>query len=286
MKRAISIKGDLTEIQTVESLAEVFESIASIKIARIRDRVVVSKEFFSILWQTYGGLRIDPKQRLKRKDTEHIRKGRDVFIAVTAEGKLSGDSDERIINQVLEQRTSPEKTDVIVIGSHGVSQLVQHGVTPAYAFHLPESDEQFSVSSVVEALNQYDKISVFYQTYESLRVQSIKRIDLISAIQDLSEEVEQGEILSSHDFIFEPSVDEIADYMESVMMSVALIQVIMESKLAQYASRFNTMNAAKHRADELTGEFRRLYNRAKRGEADERLKEIMKVVNHQEGMIQ
>lgn len=283
MKRAISIKGELTEIQTVESLAEVFESIASIKIARIRDRVVVSKEFFSILWQTYSGLRIDPKQRLKRN--EHISKGRDVFIAVTAEGKLSGDSDERIINQVLEARTAPEKTDVIVIGSHGVSQLVQRGVTPAFAFHLPESDEQFSVSSVVEVLSKYDKISVFYQTYESLRVQNIKRIDLISAIQDLSETVEQGEILSSHDFIFEPSVDEIADYMEAVMMSVALIQVIMESKLAQYASRFNTMNAAKHRADELTGEFRRSYNRAKRGEADERLKEIMKVVNHQEGMI-
>jgi len=279
MKRAIAIQDELREIQTVESLTEVFESIASIKISRIRDRVVVSKDFFAELWQTYGGLRIDPKERLNR--SKQAQKARDVFLAVTAEGKLSGDIDEKIIDAMLEARTSPDTTDIIVIGSHGVAQLAHRRVAATYAFHLPESDSQFSVTNVVSLLNKYNQISVFYQTYESLRVQKIKRIDLISAIHGLSKTVEQGEVVSSHDYIFEPNIDEIADYMESVMMSVAVIQVIMESKLAQHASRFNTMNAAKHRADELTGDFRRLYNRAKRGEADERLKEIMKVVNHQ-----
>jgi F0F1-type ATP synthase gamma subunit len=52
----------------------------------------------------------------------------------------------------------------------------------------------------------------------------------------------------------------------------------MESKLAQYANRFNTMSAGKRRATELAAEYRRSYYRAKRSEGDERLKEIMKVV--------
>jgi len=283
MKRAIAIQAELNEVQTVEGLSEIFESIASIKIARIRDRVVVSKEFFAELWQTYGGLRINPKERLNR--SKQAQKARDVFLVVTAEGKLSGDVDEQIINTMLKARQTPETTDIIVIGNHGAAQLEQRGVSATNAFHLPESDTQFNVSNVVTLLSQYNKISVFYQTYESLRIQKIKRIDLISAIRNQSAEVEQGDIVSSSDYIFEPNIDEIADYMESVMMSVALIQVIMESKLAQHANRFNTMNAAKHRADELTGEFRRLYNRAKRGEADERLKEIMKVVKHQKGTL-
>jgi F0F1-type ATP synthase gamma subunit len=69
------------------------------------------------------------------------------------------------------------------------------------------------------------------------------------------------------------------------MMGVALIQVIMESKLAQYAARFNAMNSAKHRATDLVTDFNLQYHRAKRAEGDERLKEIIKIVrHHQKGL--
>jgi F-type H+-transporting ATPase subunit gamma len=275
MKRATSIQQELVETHMVQELTEVFESIASIKIAKIRGRVVASKAFFAELWQIYGGLRIDPKQRLARPHIAETNK--DVLVIVTAEGKLSGDIDEHIIKTMLGVRKDPETSDIVVIGSHGLSLLQQMNVQPANAFHLPESDANFNVANIVADLNKYKKISVFYQTYESLRLQKVAQIELLSAVKDLSEDVEEGEIVSSHEYIFEPSIDEIADYMESVMMGVALIQVIMETKLAQHASRFNAMNSAKHRAGDLYADFRRSFYRAKRGEADERLKEIMNV---------
>jgi F-type H+-transporting ATPase subunit gamma len=151
----------------------------------------------------------------------------------------------------------------------------------AKAFSMPASDASFSVTDIIEALSQYDRISVFYQTYESLRVQKVTRIELLAAVKDLSEDVGGNvEVVSSRDYIFEPSVDEIADYLESVMMGVALIQIIMESKLAQYAARFNAMNSAKHRAGELVADYTLQFHRAKRAEEDERLKEIIKIARH------
>jgi len=86
--------------------------------------------------------------------------------------------------------------------------------------------------------------------------------------------------MSSHEYIFEPNINEIADYLESLMLGVALTQVIMESKLAQYASRFNAMSAAKHRAGEIGAEYSSMYHRAKRFESDERLKEIVTVATN------
>lgn len=276
MRRAITIQKDLQETRTLEDLTEVFESIASLRISKIRNRVVASKDFFSELWQTYRALRIDPKDRLKRGHQAEGQEVRDVFVAVTAEGKLSGFVDEQIVEMLLDAHSKTQNTDIMVIGSHGLSQLQRRGAKVVQSFPMPASDVAFNVSNIIDRLNTYRHISVFYQTYESLRVQKIAHIELISAVRDLSEEVEAGtETLSSREYIFEPDVHEIAEYMESVMMGVALIQVIMESKLAQYANRFNTMSRAKHRAGELTQDYRRQYLRSKRAESDDRLKEVI-----------
>jgi F-type H+-transporting ATPase subunit gamma len=281
MRRAITIQQELMQIHTVEDLTEVFESIASIRISKIRNRVVTSKAFFGELWQTYRGLRIDPKERLAR--AKQSKNGKDVFVVVTGEGSLSGEIDEQIVTTMLEAYGKIKiDTDVVVIGSHGAHQLRQRTIPIAKTFSMPVSDVNFNVSDIVSMLNQYSQISVFYQTYESLRLQKVAVIELIAAIRELSADVEEGgeDVVSSRDYIFEPGIEEIADYMESVMMGVALIQVIMESKLAQYAARFNAMNAAKHRASDLTNDYKLQYHRAKRSEGDERLKEIMKVVKH------
>lgn len=284
MRRAIAIQEDLDQIHTVEDLTGVFESVASIKIARIRNRVVASKEFFAELWDTYRGLRVDPREHLLRKSRK--TNGRNVLVAVTTEGKLSGEIGNKVIEDVVTAYGKTKGLDVVVLGSHGADQLHEKGIEIKQTFALPKSDVQFSVAEMIAMLGEYDQISVFYQTYESLRVQRVGRIELVSAVHQLSDEVEDDkgkkiEIVSSHEYIFEPGAAEIANYLESLMMGVALSQVLMESKLAQLASRFNAMNAAKHRAHELGTEYSLLFHRAKRAEGDERLKEIMKIAKGQ-----
>ncbi|HEV2412971.1 MAG TPA: F0F1 ATP synthase subunit gamma [Candidatus Saccharimonadales bacterium] len=280
MRRSLAVQQDMQQTDTVESLTEVFEGIASIHISKIRNRVVASKSFFAELWTTYQGLRVDPRDRLAR--TRAIQKDRDVIVAVTGEGsRLSGSTDEKILEQVLTAYQGTHKTDLVTIGSHGFSYLNRRGIRVAHAFSLPISDFNFSVNDMIKVLNEYRRITVFYQTYESLRSQKIASISLTSAVRSLGEDVTNAtDVVSSHDYIFEPNITEIADYMESVMMGVALIQIIMEAKLAQYASRFNAMSNAKQQAKDLFGEYRREFNHAKRAESDERIKEVMKVVHH------
>lgn len=282
MRRAIAIQEDLDQIHVIEDLTGVFESVASIKIARLRNRVVASKEFFAELWQTYRGLRVDPKEQLLRKSRK--TNGRSVLVAVTTEGKLSGEIGNKVLEDVVAAYHENKNLDVIVLGSYGATQLRERDIKVTHMFPLPENDVQFSVAEIITSLHEYQQISVFYQMYESLRIQRVGRIELISAVHELSDEVDDDkevEIVSSHDYIFEPGAAEIATYLESLMMGVALTQVLMESKLAQFASRFNAMNAAKHRAHDLGTDYSLMYHRAKRAEGDERLKEIMKVVSAQ-----
>lgn len=279
MRRAITIQNELGQIRTVKDLTEVFESVASMHIARIRNHVVSSQQFFAELWPTYRSLRIDPRERVET--TRKIRKGHNAFLAVTSEGKLGSSLDEQIISDMIASLPQGKQPDVMVVGSHGLSRLQQQKITVTKAFTLPATDINFTVGDIIDALQEYEQISVFYQRYESLRVQKTERIELLNAVRELGEGVgEEGELVSSRDYIFEPSISEIATYMESVMMGVALIQIIMESKLAGYAVRFNSMSRAKQRAKDLVAEMRQEFYRTKRSESDERLQEIMKVVKH------
>jgi len=280
MKRALTIKQDVTQIATVERLTSVFEGIASIKISRIRDKVIISKSFFDDLWQTYRELRINPDEQMKRP--HRSKKDHGVIVAITSEGRLSGG----LIDEVKTKtegllKDSHGAVDVMVIGSHGYSVFEQQGIDVTYAYALPESDERFDVEEIIYILKEYDDITVLYQTYESLRVQKVVAIELIATIQQLGNEVESqsdAHIVSSKTFVFEPGISDIADQLESLMMEVALTQMIMESKLAQYASRFNAMNRAKHKAGEMKLGVTREFYRAKRNESDERLKETMKTL--------
>jgi ATP synthase F1 gamma subunit len=279
MRRALSIQTELGQIRTIKDLTEVFESVASMHIARIRNHVVSSQQFFAELWPTYRSLRIDPRERVET--TRKIRKGHTAFVAVTSEGKLGSTLDDQIITEMLASLPKGHQPDIMVVGSHGLSRLQQRKTKITKAFTLPTTDINFSVGDIIDALQEYEQISVFYQSYDSLRVQKTARIELLNAVRELGEGVgEEGELVSSRDYIFEPSIAEIATYMESVMMGVALIQIIMESKLAGYAVRFNSMSRAKQRAKDLVTEMRQEYYRTKRAEGDERLQEIMKVVKH------
>jgi F-type H+-transporting ATPase subunit gamma len=277
--QSLSINQEAQQVGTVSELTGIFESIASMRIGKIKDRVQRSQAFFAELWKIYTALRIDPTERLSGKNGPKRDKP-NVFLALTSEGGLSGDIDQRIVKTVLDN-LDPKTTDLIVIGAHGATQFVQNHAKIKRYFRLPDVDQAIDVSPIVEELLGYKQPTVWFQRYVSLSVQEVGRIDLLGRVRALGSDskVDAGEVISPREYLFEPSVDDVVRYLESVMMEIALSQVILESRLAQYASRFTAMSAAKKRAKDLQVSLIMAYNRAKRGEADDRIKEIVNSMN-------
>jgi ATP synthase F1 gamma subunit len=200
---------------------------------------------------------------------------KELFIVITAEGGFSGDIDQKLISWMLKSYDK-EKHDIIVIGHHGAIQLAQRGVSFKKYFKLPSKDQNINVTPIIREVQLYKSTNVFYQTYVSLTVQDVKRISLSSAVEEQGKDVEKGtEIINEATYIFEPSSFAVVDHLERSMMNIALSQVILESKLAQYASRFQAMSAAHNRANDSVGEYKLMYSRARRAIKDERLKEII-----------
>jgi len=272
MRRASAIEKEAKEINTIKDLTGIFESLASTQVAKIKNKVELSTDFFKLLWKRYSSIRIDPTTRITNRPMAEID-AKQAFIVISAETGLSGEIDQRLIENMM-QDYNPKTTDVIVLGSHGANQLAQIGVPYVRFFKVPESDHYIDVSPVIDAILPYRKTIVYFEEYESLSVQNIRSIDLISSMRNMSEDVDE-DIITTTNTIFEPSLEEIADQMEITMMKLALSQTILESSLAQAASRFNAMAVAKKRAGELIDNYMLEFHRAERSESDRQMREVM-----------
>ncbi|HSW79401.1 MAG TPA: F0F1 ATP synthase subunit gamma [Candidatus Saccharimonadales bacterium] len=276
MKRPNEIAKEESSMATLVELTSVFEGIASMKIAQTKTKVLESTKFFNALWQIYSQLRVDMLfnfGRDKNDQTTVIEK--ELFIIITAEGGFSGDIDQKLVELMLASYNR-DKQDIIVIGHHGAVQLSQRGVTYKKYFKLPSKDENINVSPIIQIVKQYKATSVFYQEYVSLMNQEVRKIELSAAVKTRGNDTEEAEeIISEQTYIFEPSTYAVAAHLERSMMQIAVSQLILDSKLAQYASRFRAMSASHQRSQETKTDLHLLYNRARRAVKDERLKEII-----------
>lgn len=269
------LQDQLLQVSTLTTLTEAFEGIASARIRQVRDNVIRSRQFFTELWQLYSQLRLDPSSDLARRQ-QAPKSTRQLAIAITSTSALSGPIDQAIVEH-LSRTINPAKTDIFVFGQHGAALLAERGLTPQQVFNLPDITGPLDVSPVTRLLDRYGAATVFYESFVSLSKQRVAQIELLAAVRTMSAGQTELElnVINLAEYIVEPSLPAVINYLQSVMMSIALVQVLLESRLAQYASRFNAMLIANDAAKQLRAAAQRDYFRARRALRDERSREVL-----------
>ena len=276
MRRPLEIKADEVAVKSVVSLTSALESLSSMQIAKTKNKVLISNQFFDEVWKIYKQIRVDVLFNFGRQvDEKPIDK--ELLILITAKGGLSGDIDQRLIRKFLEYYDD-QHHDVLVIGHHGALKLKQSHVDYAYYFDLPEGD-YINVDPLMDITRKYSRSRIFYQNYISLGQQTIEEVDLSEVVSSKGRVADLStvgdDVVSEKTYIFEPSSYAVAAYLENSILRLTISQFIYDSRLAQVASRFKAMSAAKERSIENANELHVEYNRAKRNQVDTRLKESL-----------
>ena len=149
------------------------------QIAKTKNKVLISNQFFDEVWNIYKQIRVDVLFNFGRAPEEKpIEK--ELLILITAKAGLSGDIDQRLIRKFLE-RYDEAKHDVLVIGYHGALKLKQAHVDYTYYFDLPEND-YINVDPLMDITRKYARSRIFYQNYVSLAQQTIEDVDLSEVV--------------------------------------------------------------------------------------------------------
>ncbi len=276
MSRPLEIAAQEQSMRTIVSLTSAFESLSSMKIMQTKSKVLISNQFFTEVWTIYKQIRMDVMFNFGRSvDEKPIDK--ELLILITAAGGLSGDIDQRLIRKFREYY-KPENNDIIVIGRHGAKQLDQYKIHYNLFFDMPNKD-YINVDPLMVEIRKYRTGRVFYQDYISLSEQQIRDLDLgevvsrMGKIADL-DTVDEDKI-TEKTYIFEPDPYTVAAHLETSILRLMLTQFIYDSRLAQLASRFRAMTAAKEKSTETAEELHVQFRRAKRALVDVRLKESL-----------
>jgi len=276
MRRPLEIAAEEHSMRTIVSLTSAFESLSSMKIMQTKSKVLISNQFFNEVWTIYKQIRMDVMFNFGRSaDETPIDK--ELLILITAAGGLMGDIDQRLVRK-FRQRYDPQLNDIIVIGRHGARQLDQLQIKYNLYFDMPSKD-YINVEPLMAEIRKYRTSRVFYQNYISLSEQDIRDLDLGEVVSHMGKIADldtlDSEKITEKTYIFEPSPYAVAAHLESSILRLTLTQFIYDSRLAQLASRFRAMTAAKEKSTETANDLHTQYRRAKRALVDVRLKESL-----------
>lgn len=261
------IQSEIDFTKTFRFITQAYEEIAVMKMRKVRDSVLATRDYLSSLSEVFFELK-KAKQNLKKQQLQDVklkrRPGAELYLAkvdnkltseklsktvsvlLSANTTLYGDLIERIFNLFI-KNVSRDDSDVIIVGRVGRRLYEeQESKKPYIYFELPDVEIGLEeLKPVIFHLVKYQKIMVYYGKFESI----LNQIEIASSISGdkpyaFKEEPKAESSKVVNYYLFEPSLEMILAFFEDLIASSLFRQTVHETQLARWGSRIMSMEKA------------------------------------------
>jgi ATP synthase F1 gamma subunit len=270
------IQEELEALQSIKDLAQSYEEIAIVRMQKIRDSVLKTRDFLADISDVYVDLKAsynrevkDLMQKIKLGGHGLMptlqKKNKTLFVYLAANGGLYGAVTQktyRLFIQVL-SKTKREDVDVAIIGNAGRTMYENSGNDRPYEyFEIPDTSVEIShIKKLMKKFLQYEKVDIFYGKFGNVVKQN--PIETSISGEDIFETETLTNVPREDRFIFEPSLQKIFHFFQTQIMANLFSQTLLENQLARHASRVNAMEEALGHIEEETKKLNREKVRAK-----------------------
>ncbi len=262
-KRSLQI--EMEGLTGLRSLVETYEEIAAQRMQKVREEVLIARQFLDGLAGVFGEVRAAQKTeaRLPAGKPALPNNGRTIAVFISANAGLYGDIVERTLNKFLDYVTE-SGSEAVVVGKLGV-KLVQQRRPQLLYNYFDLSDDAIEVKGlamIMRYLLQFEKIVVFYGKFRSLLNQEVMA-DPVSGDQlykGLEGQSDKG-AEKKLEYLFEPELPRVLQFFESQILTTIFEQTVHESQLAKFASRLLSLDRAVDNVQKRMGQVRFLGQR-------------------------
>lgn len=260
------IQATLEEGQSLKQIAQVYSEIANLKIKRIRAQTERNRLFFQEITKIYAII----KKFAARKGINPIKPKKRVSIVLTSNHKFYGRINEDLLKFFIDT-TKLLNTDYVFLGKASIDHFKNQPLKQNFKEVVLKDDQPDAqeLVSLVNMLNDYNQILVFYSSFKSLLIQ-VPIVTDLTATSTSSANPSESE---KFEFIFEPDLPKILHFFDSQVLTVLLESTFLESELARTAARFISMDKAETEANKFIKEYQGLESYAKRSKANDALLE-------------
>ncbi len=265
---------------TLQSIADAFSEISSLKLKRIRGGIVRNKQFSQELTGILGILRklaVEEKSLSKLVDKLIEKNSKTVTVVVTSNHKFYGGLTSKLIDLFI-RGTANMEADRIVIGTNGVDYLKAKRVNFPYKVvefkeDLPTAPE---LQSLIQAIYPYKKIVFFHSNFKTVLSQVPLFTELTgdsSVMLSNITDPKKASSIGNQGFILEPELEKILTFFDSQILTLLVESIFLEEELSRTASRLLSMGGAQDNALNYIKEQKKLLFQAKRSVSNNRLLE-------------
>lgn len=277
-KGILDIKRRMRSIESTMQITKAMYLVSSAKLNKARERVEETRPYFEITTESVKRILSSTKGMnhpfLQQRDVKKT-----VYVVVTADRGLAGGFNSNIM-KMAEENLNKETDSVIVMGSVGSDLFKRRGYDILDSYIGTTEDPDFGEARAIgnTLIDMYreeeiDSIKLIYSKFISPIEQIPTIITLLPSQVDEEDDSEAGGVKAQ--IQYEPSPEDVIDYLIPKYIQGAIYGGLVESAASQQGARMTAMEAATDNAEEIIEDLDLRYNRARQAAITQEISEIV-----------
>lgn len=272
------IKRRIRGINNIKQITNAMELVASARLRRARERLEKTRPFYNAVYENIKevlkGIGNINHPYIKARDIN-----RSLYIVIAADRGLAGGFNSNVNRLVEEEiKDKKDKVSIITVGSKARDHFKTRGYDIKAEFIGMTENPSFQHARnignlVLEAYEkgEIDEVKLVYTRFISTISQTPNIIRLLPNDSLMEEEAK----VTKNIVEFEPSQDEVLDYLIPKYIQSVIYGALIESSCSQQGARRTAMENATENAEEMIDELSLSYNRARQAAITTEITEIV-----------
>lgn len=272
------IRNRITSVSSTMQITSAMKMVSAAKLKKAQDAITAMRPYAEKLTELLQSLSATLDGEVGGSFTAQREVNKVLIVAITSNRGLCGAFNTNVIKQAktIADSYSGKQVDIFAIGKKGNDAL---GKTNKVIGNKSEVFDDLTFDNVAEiaqiltdkfTAGDYDKIELVYNQFKNAATQIVQSEQFLPLAP-----VKSDTPVSSGDYIFEPSKEEIVLTLIPKSLKTQLYKAIRDSFASEHGARMTAMHKATDNATELRDQLKLTYNKARQAAITNEILEIV-----------
>ncbi|PBJ12675.1 ATP synthase F1 subunit gamma [Flavobacterium sp. ACN6] len=272
------IRNRITSVSSTMQITSAMKMVSAAKLKKAQDAITAMRPYAEKLTELLQDLSATLEGEVGGDYTTQREVKKVLLVAITSNRGLCGAFNSNIIKEIKNRTDfyAGKQVDVFAIGKKGNDALskthIVHGHHNAIFDHLTFENVAGIADNLTEKFlsGEYDRIELIYNQFKNAATQIVQTEQFLPLAP-----IKSDVAVSSGDYIFEPSKEEIVLTLIPKSLKTQLYKGIRDSFASEHGARMTAMHKATDNATELRNQLKLTYNKARQAAITNEILEIV-----------
>ena len=275
------IRNRISSVSSTMQITSAMKMVSAAKLKKAQDAITAMRPYAEKLTELLQNVSATLDGDAGGEYTTQREINKVLIVAITSNRGLAGAFNTNVIKQAKEVADSyaGKQVDIFAIGKKGNDILRKTNNVIENKNEIFDILSFENVAAIADSLTEkfiagdYDKIEIIYNQFKNAATQ-IVQVEQFLPLAPVHPET-SGKPVSTGDYIFEPSKEEIVLTLIPKSLKTQLYKAIRDSFASEHGARMTAMHKATDNATELRNQLKLTYNKARQAAITNEILEIV-----------